>query len=134
MSAPLVAILNTNDDLVELLRVAMEQAGLIVASIHVDSIRRGRASLDEFIKEHDPQVVVFDVCAPYDVSWRYLDHLREMPIMADRQFVLTSPNVTQAMEGIRRPERVFEIVGKPYDIDEFVDIVRQAVKAHHTRD
>ena len=133
MGNNVVAILNTNDDLVEMLRVAIERAGLIVVSLHVDSVRRGRASLEEFIKEHDPAVVLYDIAAPYEISWRYLDLLRSLPMMADRQFVLTSPNVTKAMEGVDRPERVFEIIGKPYDVNELVDIVREASKARHTR-
>jgi DNA-binding NtrC family response regulator len=134
MASAVVAILNTNDDLVEMLRVAIERAGLVATSLHVDDVRRGRANLEDFMREHNPKVVVYDVVAPYEQSWRYLDHLRSMPMMRDRQFVLTSPNVAKAMEGVDRPDRVFEIVGKPYDIDQFVDIVREAARARHTRD
>lgn len=51
---PVVAILNSNDDLVELLRMALEQAGLVVVSAHVDGVKRGDVSLTDFIQEHDP--------------------------------------------------------------------------------
>ena len=39
----------------------------------------------------------------------------------------------RAMEGVSRPDRVFEMVGKPYDIDELVAIIREAAHARHTR-
>jgi DNA-binding NtrC family response regulator len=134
VDSPVVAIFNTNDDLVELLRAAFERAGLVTVSLHIDDVRRGKASLDAFVHEHDPDVVVYDVTAPYDQSWRYLEHLRSLAFMRERQFVLTSPNVARAMEGVDRPDRVFEVVGKPYDIDQLVDVVRQATRARHVRD
>jgi len=133
-TSDVVALLNTNDDLVELLRVELERAGLVAVSLHLDDVRRGRVSLEDFVHEHDPRVIVFDISAPYESSWRYLDKIRSLPLMADRQFVLTSPNVNRAIEGVDRPDRVFEIVGKPYDVGEFVDIVRQATRARHVRD
>jgi DNA-binding NarL/FixJ family response regulator len=129
MGTDTVAIFNTNDDLVELLRVALERAGFITISLHLDDVRRGRASLHDFIEEHQPKVIIYDIAAPYDQSWRYLERLRAAPFMADRHIVLTSPNVAKALEGVDRPERVFEIVGKPYDIDALVDVVRQSARA-----
>lgn len=133
-SAPVVAILNTNDDIVEMLRAGIELAGLIAVSAHVDDIRRGRASLEDFIREHEPTVIVFDVAPPYEQIWRYLSHLREGPLMAGRQWVITSTNVARAGElGATDPE-IFEIVGKPYDIDKLVDVIRQAARARPVRD
>jgi DNA-binding NtrC family response regulator len=128
-----VAIFNTNDELVEMLRTALERAGFIAVSLHVDDVRRGKTSLDDFVREHDPKVIIYDIAPPYDSAWRYLDRLRGLRVMSDRQFVLTSPNVARAREGVSRPDRVFEMVGKPYDIDEVVDIVREAAHARHTR-
>jgi len=133
MDDRVVAVFNSSDDLVELVRAALELSGFVTVSLHLDEVRRGGANLEAFMHEHDPKVIVYDVAAPYEQSWRYLDRMRRMPIMTDRQFVLTSPNVARAVEGVNRPDRVFEIVGKPYDLDELVEIVRQAAHARHTR-
>ena len=112
-----------------MIRAGVEQAGLIAVSIHLDSIRRGKASLEDFIREHEPSVVVYDVAPPYEPSWRYLNRLRQSPLLKDRQFVITSANVARAKELGGGSENVFEILGKPYDINSLVDIVREAPKA-----
>jgi DNA-binding NarL/FixJ family response regulator len=129
---PVVAVLNSNDDVVELLRMAIEQAGLVVVSAHIDSVKRGDASLLEFIREHDPDVVLYDVVPPYDRSWRFLEHLRETS-MRGRQFVITSTNPKRATELSGTSEDVYEIIGKPYDLDNIVEAIRQAARARPTR-
>ena len=129
---PVVAILNSNDDVVEMLRMAIEQAGLIVVSAHIDAVKRGDASLLEFITEHDPDVVLYDVVPPYDRSWRFLEHLRETS-MRGRQFVITSTNPKRAAELSGTSEDSYEIIGKPYDIEKIVDAIREAARARLMR-
>ncbi len=131
---PVVAILNTNDDIVEILRFGIERAGLIAVSTHVDDVRRDHSNLEEFIREHEPSVIVFDVAPPYEVNWRYLSRLRESRFMAGRQWVITSTNVARARELGGGDNNVFEIVGKPYDIDKLVDVIREAARARPVRD
>ena len=126
---PVVAVLNTNDDIVELLRMKFEMAGLIAVSAHLDDVRRGQVSLVDFVKEHEPDVVLFDVAPPYEQYWRYLQHVRGMKEMAGRRFVVTTTNERRLREMIDTGEPVFEIVGKPYDLDQLTDIVRQASRA-----
>jgi DNA-binding NarL/FixJ family response regulator len=128
MSAPVVAIFNSNDDVVEMLRLALEQAGLIVVSGHIDEIRRGEQSLSDFVAEHDPVVILYDLVPPYDRSWRFLEHLRDVPSMRGRRFVITSTNAQRATEIIGDAAHVYEIVGKPYDITAIVMAVQAAVK------
>jgi DNA-binding NtrC family response regulator len=130
---PVVAILNSNDDVVELLRMALEQAGLVVVSAHVDAVKRGDASLLEFIHEHRPDVVLYDVVPPYDRSWRFLEHLKETS-MRGQSFVITSTNPKRAAELAGTTEDIYEIVGKPYDIDKIVDAVRGAARIRQMKD
>ena len=129
---PVVAILNSNDDVVELLRMAIEQAGLVVVSTHIDAVRRGDSSLMDFIQEHDPDVIVYDLVPPYDRGWRFLEHLRETS-MRGRRFVITSTNPKRATELANTSEDIYEILGKPYDIDLIVDAVREAARSRPTR-
>lgn len=128
---PVVAVLNSNDDVVELLRMALEQAGLVVVSAHVDAIKRSDSSLVEFLNEHQPDAVLYDVVPPYDRSWRFLQHLREQALRSPR-VVITSTNPKRVAELTdAAEEEVLEIIGKPYDIDRIVDAVCAA--AGHTR-
>jgi DNA-binding NarL/FixJ family response regulator len=128
MGAPVVAIFNSNDDVVEMLRIALEQGGLIVVSGHIDEIRRGEQRLSDFVEEHNPVVILYDLVPPYDRSWRFLEHLRDTPSMQGRRFVITSTNARRATEIIGDAAHVYEIVGKPYDIAEIVKAVQRAVK------
>lgn len=123
---PVVAVFNSNDDVVELLRMAIEQAGFVVVSAHVDAIKRGDASLVEFVNEHTPDVVLYDVVPPYDHSWRFLLHLREQALR-EPEVVVTSTNPVRVAEATGAAQGdVLEIIGKPYDIDRIVEAVRQA--------
>jgi CheY-like chemotaxis protein len=128
---PVVAIVNTNPDMVELLKARIEQAGFIVLVLHVAAIRQG-LDIENTIKQHDPRVVVYDVVAPYERSWRFLEHLRTTTSFAGRQFVLTSPNVAQLKRLVKVDEMIYEIVGGT-DIDGIVQAVREASRARPTR-
>lgn len=125
MAAPVVAIFNSNDDVVEMLRYAIEAAGLIVVSAHIDAFRRADASLRDLLDEHDPRVIVYDIGPPYDRNWRFFEHLRDS-YGSDRRFVLTSTNPKRVAETAGVQEPVIEILGKPYDIDAIVQAVKNA--------
>jgi DNA-binding response OmpR family regulator len=129
MAPQVVAIFNSNDDVVEMLRYALETSGFVVVSGHVDAIRRGATSLSEFVEAHDPGAIIYDIVPPYDRSWRFLEHLRASFPMHGRRFVLTSTNAKRVREIVGTHEDVHEIVGKPYDIDEIVNAVRGAMVA-----
>jgi DNA-binding NarL/FixJ family response regulator len=131
---PVVAIINSHDDVVEMLRTAFEQAGMVVVSAHVDRIKRGDTSLADFVKEHKPSVIVYDLVPPYDRSWRFVEHLRHSDLLTGCRFVLTSTNAQKAQELSGTSEDVFEILGKPYDIDLLTRAVKEATRARPTRD
>jgi CheY-like chemotaxis protein len=126
-SPPVVAILNSNDDVVEMLRLVIEQKGLVAVSGRIDKIRRGEASLSDLVEEHNPEVIIYDLVPPYDRNWRFLDHIRQAPGLAGRKFIITSSNAQRAREIIGNVEHVFEIVGKPYDIQQIAEVVLRAV-------
>ena len=126
---PVVAILNSNDDLVELLRSLLEQAGFVTVTGHIDEVRRGQLDLVNFVKQHQPQVIVYDLVPPYDRSWNYLYLLRDSEPLRGRPFVLTSVNAARAEEVVGRSEMVYEVVGKHHDLDRIVAAVREASKA-----
>lgn len=129
---PVVAILNSNDDLVELLRHLLEQAGFVTVTGHIDAVRRGDLDLVNFVKQHEPAVIVYDLVPPYDRSWNYLYLLRDSEPLRGRPFVLTSVNTARAKEVVGNSEMVYEVVGKPLDLDQVVTAVKEASKARPT--
>lgn len=134
MSAvPVVAVINTSDDLVEMLKVAIESAGFLVVVSHVRDMRSAHFDADAFLRMHDPRVIVYDVAAPFDRSWRFLEHLRSSSVFAGRHFVLTSMNVRAVREMVGTDETVYEIAGRESEIADIVRAVKEASRARPTR-
>ena len=124
---PVVAVVNTNPDLVELLKARVEAAGFVVLVLHIADIREG-LDVGSVLAQHDPQVIVYDVVAPYDRNWRFLQHLRETTFV-NRRFVLTSPNVAALERIVGRDHKIYEIIDGGADIDAIVQAVRQAARS-----
>jgi len=130
MAQPVVAVVNTNPDLVEVLKARIESAGFVVLVIHVAEIRAG-LDVRAIFAQHDPKVIVYDVVPPYERNWRLLQHLRET-MLNGRQFVLTSPNERALGKLVGRDETVYEILNDGADIDVIVQAVREAARARPT--
>jgi DNA-binding NtrC family response regulator len=125
---PVVAILNSNDDTVEMLAMLLESERMVAVTAHVSDLRRGKFDFAGFLSEHDPKVIIYDVPPPYDRSWLFFEHLRNLPSMQGRKFVVTSTN-PQRVQQIVQPDRpIFEIIGKPYDLQMIIDAVRKALE------
>ena len=130
---PVAAVINSSPDIVDMLRLAIEQAGFVVVTALTFEIRDGEVSLDEFIAQHEPCVIVYDIAPPYEANWRLFEHVAARPIMRGRQFVLTSTNARQVDAFAGRQHHIYEVVGKPFDLDEIVRAVKEASRARPTR-
>lgn len=132
-SSNVVAVVNSNPDLVDLLRNAIEQAGFVVVIMHIADIRSGSVDLDGFFSQHDPKVIVYDVPPPYDRNWRFMDHVRATPGFRGRRFVLTTVNYKALRQVVGTDETVYEVIGESGDIGAIVAAVKEASKARSTR-
>jgi DNA-binding NarL/FixJ family response regulator len=127
---PVVAIINTNPDLLALLKARIEAAGFVVLVMHIADIRAG-LDLGAVLAQHDPKVIVYDVVAPLERNWRFLNHLRST-LLKDRFFVLTSPNAAALQRTVGKDETIYEILEDGADVDAIVQAVREAAKARPT--
>lgn len=121
---PVVAVINSSPDVVDMLRIWFEQAGFVVVGAQTWEVRDGEVDIEAFARQHQPRVVIYDLAPPYEPNWRLLQHMRRMPAMKGREFVLTSTNVQQVQRLINPEEPVLEIIGKPYDLDQLLQAVR----------
>jgi CheY-like chemotaxis protein len=128
-----IAIFNANPDAIELLAHVLSVAGFIVVSALIPDVRDGRVDLDEFLAAHDPSVIVFDVAPPYGRNWRFLERLRDMAAMRERRLIITSLNPRHVEDLTRGDEKVYEVVGKPYDLGLITQAVKEACRARSTR-
>lgn len=128
-----VAVINTTVDVIDMVRVTLGHAGFVVVTAMTHEIRDGHVDLDRFIGQHQPRVIVYDVAPPYEPNWLLFQHVCAMPVMRGRQFVITSPNARQVEQFAGRQQDVYEIVGKPVDLDRLVQAVKEATRARPTR-
>lgn len=122
-----VAVFNANEDVVELLRLVVQQAGHSVVTAHVPDIKRGELDLAAFVEQHDPAVIVYDIPVPYEQNWNFLKLVREAPVMQQRTFVLTTTHKGN-LERLVGPTDAIEILGKPFDLQQVVEAVNRAVE------
>jgi CheY-like chemotaxis protein len=121
-----VAVFNSSDDMVELLRVLFERHGFVVVTGHISAIRKGELDLSSFVDQHKPDVVVYDVVPPYDRQWRFLDHLRQTSPLKTIPLVLTSSNAAATRELAGTDEQIIEVLGRPFEFDALVEAVKRA--------
>jgi len=115
------------------MRITLEKAGFVVFEFHIEDIKLGAADVDSLLKQHDPKVIVYDLAPPYDMNWRFLDHLRTATGFKGRQFVLTSVNVRHAEQVIKGDESVYEVLGEEEDMAKLVRAVKEASRSRPTR-
>jgi CheY-like chemotaxis protein len=122
-SPPVVAVFNSNDDTVELIRAWFERDGILVVSAHIDAVKRGSVDLRSFVEQHKPAAVLFDIAPPYDRSWLFVQHLMSTSPLAGLPTVFTTTN-EQRVRDVAGPAEVIELVGKPYDLGILLERVK----------
>jgi DNA-binding NtrC family response regulator len=128
-----VAVINSTTDIVDMLSTWIGQAGFAVVSALTPEIRDGKVDIEHFIQQHDPQVVVYDIAPPYEANWQLFQDVAAMPAFQGRQFVLTTTNARHVQKLATPQQHVYEIVGKPEDLERIVGAVKEASKIRPSR-
>jgi DNA-binding response OmpR family regulator len=123
---PLVAIINTSEEVSELVAMVLQHEGIRTVSAYTLDFKRGRQDLEAFLENYDPPVIVYDIAIPYPENWAFLQRVRASPAASGRRFVITTTN-KQALSQFVGETDVREIIGKPFDLDELVAAVRRAL-------
>ncbi|HEX9579340.1 MAG TPA: hypothetical protein VF993_16415 [Myxococcales bacterium] len=101
------------------MRESLQGAGYATVVAHIDDLKRGRIDMIQFIDEHKPDVIVYDIGPPYDTNWTFLRLMRNSKVMQGRAFVVTTTN-KRALEDLIGPTDVVELLCKPYDLQQIV--------------
>jgi len=131
-SAPVAAVFNTSPDTIEMLLRVLGLAGFAVVSEFTYDIREGRTDLEAFMRQHRPNVIVYDIAPPYQENYQLFLHLRSTPALRDCPIVITTTNAAHVQQLVGKAHRVYEVVGKPFDLDEIVQAVKEAVRSRPT--
>ena len=89
------------------------------------------ATVERLLREHQPDVVIFDISPPYLENWQFFKTLRDGGAMAGRGLVLTTTNKERLDETVGADSGAFEIVGKPYDLEQIKAAIQAALTRAH---
>jgi hypothetical protein len=129
-----VALFNASDDTVEMLERVLSVAGLTLFWCRFADVRKGRIDFADYVRQHNPEVVIFDISPPYDLNWRFFATLRDHPAMLGRGVVLTTTNKQRLDEIAGVDSHALEVVGKPADLERIqAEIETQSRKAAGSR-
>lgn len=97
----------------------------LCATQMVAELAHAHVEVEQFISEHKPDVVVYDVPMPYGSSWDLLDVIRSMPSLRSLPFVITTRNKRKLEEVVGHTSAI-EIAGQPEDMRRLLRAVEAA--------
>jgi DNA-binding response OmpR family regulator len=124
---PLVAIFNSMDDILDMVRLAFEAQGFAAATARLAEIQSGVLDLIAFVREHKPVALVYDLPRPYEANWNVLRMLRETDSLKDLVWVITTTNKEALERAVPRTNALEIVVGKPYTVDDVINAVRKGL-------
>ena len=123
-----VALFNASDDTVEMVQRMLEASGgQCLVKCHFSDLKKGNIDFARYLAHHEPEVVIFDISPPYAENWRFFQTIRDGKAMEGRGLVLTTTNKERLDEAVGADSMAFEIVGKPYDLDQITVAIQAAL-------
>lgn len=124
-----VALFNASDDTVDMVQRMLGASGFsCLVGCHFADLKRGIIDFARYLSRHEPDVVIFDISPPYKENWEFFKTLRDGTAMAGRGLVLTTTNKDRLDETVGEDSQAFEIVGKPYDLDQIKVAIHASLK------
>jgi DNA-binding response OmpR family regulator len=124
-----VALFNASDDTVDMVQRMLDASGFsCLIGCHFSDLKKGRVDFARYLGEHEPDVVIVDISPPYAENWRFFKTLRDGRAMEGRGLVLTTTNRKRLDETVGEDSEAFEVVGKPYDLDQIKEAIQASLK------
>jgi DNA-binding NarL/FixJ family response regulator len=131
---PLIAVFNAADDVVQMLRQALEAEGYRTVAGRLADIQSGELDFVAFLAESNPDVVVIDVPRPYERNLNVVRLLRAADPDPRRAWIITTVHKV-ALERLTAPLKwEGHIIGQPFGPREVVEAVRTALSSRASND
>lgn len=125
MSGIKVAVMNTSREITEMLTSVLEEEGFKTCSTYTYLFKDHSQEFSSYVKENLPEVILYDIAPPYKENYILFKKISKLPIAQSIPFVLTTTN-KEALESFVGPTSTHELIGKPYDLQEIVNAIKQA--------
>jgi DNA-binding response OmpR family regulator len=124
-----VALFNASDDTVDIVQRMLDASGFsCLVACHFADLKKGTVDFSEYLRKHNPRVVIIDISPPYDENWRFFKSMRDAKAMKGRGLVLTTTNKERLDEAVGKDSMALEIVGKPYDLEQIQTAITSALR------
>ena len=124
---PKIAIINSSAEVVGLLVEWFVADGMDAVGAEVRDFRGGRRSIEDFLAQERPDVILWDVALPYAPNWAYLKHILGRRDLRLPPLLVTTTNRAALYEMTGETVEVFEIVGRPFDLEALTAAVHRAI-------
>jgi hypothetical protein len=114
---PVVMIFNASDDTLDVVTEYLAREHLSCVRAFIREFRQGKSDLADFIRHHDPKVVIWDISVPYLINWSFLQATLKTPILDGRKLVLTTTNAARLDELVGFPTGAIEISDGAHDLE-----------------
>jgi DNA-binding response OmpR family regulator len=121
-----VLVVNGSEDVIDAMRVFLEDSGFETFGVRETDILRERTDVAAVLREFRPEVVVYDVSLPYELTWSLYERLRQLPEAQGCCWVLTTTNA-RAAEPVTKSAALIELLLKPFDLKQLLNAVHDAV-------
>lgn len=127
-SKPLVAVLNTSLETIEMLVGLLEDEDYRTVTEYITNFKRGSTDITAFFTRFAPDAVIYDIALPYEENWQFFNkQVLGLHLIPDNRFVLTTTN-KRVLEQLVGPTPVIEMLGKPFDMDDIRRAVKKAIQ------
>jgi DNA-binding response OmpR family regulator len=124
---PLIAILNSTQEIMELLQTVLEEEGFSTVTAYTADFKRGTLDIQTFFQTHQPQAIVYDIALPYEENWHFFcNHIITTKLLPESHFILTTTNKS-VLDMLVGPTPTIEIIGRPFDLEEIVSAIRRVI-------
>jgi DNA-binding response OmpR family regulator len=127
IAPPLIAVFNAADDVVQMLRHALEAEGYRTAASRLADIQSGEFDFVAFLAEANPDVLVIDVPRPYERNLNVVRLLRAADRDPRRVWVVTTVNKVALEKLTASLKWEGPIIGQPFGPREVAAAVRTAL-------
>lgn len=125
--SPVVVVLNSNQDVLRIVHDVLQDEGYAVVTDHIHTFKDGDANLVDFLRKHQPALLLYDLAPPYQENWNFLQLLCRIPEVSSIPMVLTTVNKA-ALDKVVGETKAFEILGTHDNLAPVVDHINRMLR------